>query len=226
MVPRQKFDPSLLPERPDLAFEQALWRAGAAFVAGVDEAGRGALAGPVAVGAVVLPAGQVSLYDRLHGVLDSKVMTAANREAWAASIKTIVDAWGVGLASAPEIDRLGILPATCLAASRALAKLHVPVDHILVDYITLPNISLAQTALIKGDARSLSIACAAILAKTTRDGLMVALDKSFPGYCLASNKGYGTRAHRQAIAQLGPCDQHRRSFAPISDYYGLFPPQG
>jgi len=224
MTPRQKFDTSLLPERPDLSFERRLWAKGIRLIAGVDEAGRGALAGPVAAGAVVLPWNSLDLEENLMGVRDSKVMTPKDRQRWAEVIKAIALAWAVGLASAREIDNLGIVPATYLAASRALAKLRVSVEHILVDYITLPDVDVEQTPLVKGDARSLSIASAAILAKTTRDALLVELDGQYPGYQFARNKGYGTEAHRKAIKRLGPCAQHRRTFSPVRDFYSLFPP--
>ena len=224
MTPRQKFDLSLLPERPDLSFERELWGKGVRLVAGVDEAGRGALAGPVAAGAVVLPGDVLDLEEKLLGVRDSKVMTPKDRQTWAQAIKMIALAWAVGMASAREIDDLGIVPATCLAAARALAQLEVTVEHILVDYITLPDVDIGQTPLVKGDARSLSIASAAILAKTTRDAQLVDIDSEYPGYEFARNKGYGTEAHRSAIKRLGPCDQHRRTFSPVRDYFSLFPP--
>lgn len=223
---RLKFNPALLPDRPDLSFEEALWHQGLTRVAGVDEAGRGALAGPVAAGAVVLPNNQPEVMARLHGVRDSKVMTAGERSIWAGVIKAIATAWGVGMASADEIDKFGIVPATCLAASRALEQLGVAPQHLLVDYLTLPDVGVPQTALVKGDARSLSIASAAILAKTTRDALLVDLDGAFPGYHFTENKGYGTLIHRQAIITLGPCCQHRRTFSPVSAWDSLFPPQG
>lgn len=226
MMGRLKFNPALLPERPDLSFEEALWRQGLTRVAGVDEAGRGALAGPVAAGAVVLPNNQPEVMARLHGVRDSKVMTAGERSIWAAEIKAIATAWGVGMASAEEIDRLGIVPATCLAAYRALEQLGVAPQYLLVDYLTLPDVSLPQTPLVKGDARSLSIAAASILAKTARDTLLIDLDGAFPGYHFAENKGYGTLIHRLAINTLGPCCQHRRTFSPVSTWDSLFPPQG
>lgn len=225
MTPRQKFDLSLLPERPDLAFEAPLWRKGMRFIAGVDEAGRGALAGPVSAGAVILPPGDQNSFKTLEGVQDSKIMTAEDREKWAVVIKEIALSWGVGFASAGEIDKMGIVPATCLAASRALAKLDCEVEHILIDFISLPDVDVPQTPLVKGDARSLSIASAAILAKTARDALLEEMDLEFPGYHFASNKGYGTEAHRLAIEEFGPCDQHRCSFSPIEDYYSLFPPE-
>jgi ribonuclease HII len=207
---------SLVPERPDLQFELKLWEKGLRLVAGVDEAGRGALLGPVAAGAVVLPYDLPDLFERLEGVRDSKEMTPADRERWAIEIKQTALTWAVGYASAAEIDRIGIAPATCLAASRALESLSVTVEHILIDYIKLPELSTPQTSLVKGDARSLTIAAASILAKTERDARLVALDADYPGYALASNKGYATAAHRAAIAALGPCVLHRHTFAPIA----------
>jgi ribonuclease HII len=216
MAPRVKFDMSLVPARPDLQFELKLWKSGLRLVAGVDEAGRGALLGPVAAGAVVLPHDLPDLFNRLEGVRDSKEMTPADRERWAGVIKETALSWAVGYATAAEIDRIGIAPATCLAAGRALSALAVAVDHILIDYIKLPDVPTPQTALVKGDARSLSIAAASILAKTERDARLVALDAAYPGYALASNKGYATIAHRTAIASLGPCALHRHTFAPIA----------
>ncbi len=132
--------------------------------------------------------------------------------------------WGIGFASAQEIDQVGIVPATFLAMSRALAQLSCEVDHLLVDFLTLPDIRVPQIPLVKGDARSLSIASAAILAKTARDALLIEMDETFPGYGFSSNKGYATEAHRDAIKDLGPCKEHRRTFSPVSDYYSLFPP--
>jgi len=222
---RRKFDRSLLPERPNLDFEINLWHRGVRMIAGVDEAGRGALAGPVAAGAVVLSGEVPDLYDRLEGVRDSKVMKPSDREYWAVVIKGVAVAWGVGFASAAEIDQLGILPATQLAAGRALHSLNCNAEHLLVDYIALPDVDLPQTPLVKGDARSLSIAAASILAKTTRDAALVEMDEKYPGYHFAQNKGYGTNEHRQAIDRLGPCNQHRKTFSPVRDYYSLFPPE-
>lgn len=218
MTPRTKFDLTLLPERPDLSFELALWRKGCQGIAGVDEAGRGALLGPVSAGAVVLPCDQPDLAEALEGVQDSKVMRAEERESWAVVIKQVSISWAVGFASAYEIDTLGIAPATCLAASRALARLTCKIEHVLIDYITLPDVELPQTPLIKGDARSLSIAAASILAKTARDALLVEMSTCYPGYHLQTNKGYATEAHRDAIAALGPCVQHRCTFSPVTEY--------
>ncbi|MFH1446376.1 MAG: ribonuclease HII [Chloroflexota bacterium] len=212
---RKKFDLRLIPPSPALVYERKLWRSGLIFVAGIDEAGRGALAGPVAVAALVLPAGKMQIKKALHGVRDSKEMTPAQRMLWAEKIKSVAFAWAVGFADSAEIDALGIAPATRLAASRALDTLTCHPQHLLIDYIHLPEIPIPQTALVKGDARVLSIACASVLAKTTRDALMVSFNDKYPQYGFAAHKGYGTKQHRQAIEQYGPCSIHRRSFAPL-----------
>jgi len=195
---------------PTLEFENNLWQAGFTRIAGVDEAGRGAWAGPVAAAAVLLPV-DLSLTRSLHRVRDSKLMTPLAREAWAPRIKEAALGWGVGFASAEEIDALGILPATKLAATRALENLHP--DTLITDYLVFPEIDLPQTALVKGDQRSLSVAAASVLAKTSRDAWMRALDEKFPGYGFARHKGYGTRVHQEAIKELGQCKEHRKSFS-------------
>jgi ribonuclease HII len=209
-----RFDRRCLPSRPDLAFEQALWKQGLFLIGGIDEAGRGAWAGPVAAAVVVLPA-DACMLDVLSGVRDSKEMSPTQRETWGAIIKTAALAWGVGMASHQEIDLMGILPATHLAAQRALARLPAAPEHLLLDYLHLPDVNLPQTALIKGDARSLSIASASVLAKTARDALMVEQDAFFPAYGFGRHKGYGTAAHQSALARLGPCPIHRLSFNPV-----------
>lgn len=211
----RRFDISLLPPAPDLSFEQALWREGLVCVAGVDEAGRGALAGPVAAGAVILPP-EMGLTAVLAGVRDSKQMTPSERETWAEQIRRAAVACAVGFASHDEIDTLGILPANRLAMQRALESLTPSPEYLLLDCIFLPEIPLPQTSLIKGDCRSLSIAAASVLAKTARDAHMRTLDAQFPGYGFAVHKGYGTLAHRQAIAVLGPSAVHRKSFRLVS----------
>jgi ribonuclease HII len=205
------FDRSLIPPEPDLSFEQVLWQTGLTSVAGIDEAGRGALAGPVAAAAVILPPEQkIRLW--LKGVRDSKQLTPRQRESVREMILKYAAAWGVGFASSVEIDQLGILPATRLAACRALEAMILLPSHILLDYILLPDVVTPQTALVKGDCRSLSIAAASILAKTSRDALMRELDLVYPGYGFARHKGYGTTAHRQAIRRLGASPVHRHSF--------------
>ncbi len=206
-----KFDLALLPEAPDLCFEQPLWGAGIEWVAGIDEAGRGALAGPVAAASVVLPP-DPEMIRTLHGVRDSKQMTPVQRDYWAVRIREAAVSWGVGFASAEEIDILGIVSATRLAVQRAIDTLPVSPQHLLLDYLLLPESPLPQTALIKGDCRSLSIAAASVLAKTARDALMRGLDIDYPGYGFAIHKGYGTAAHRAALAQWGACAIHRKTF--------------
>jgi ribonuclease HII len=203
---------------PTLEFEQMLWEGGFAHIAGIDEAGRGALAGPVAAGAVILPPDPF-LTQTLSQVRDSKLMTPLARQAWAPRIQAASLAWGVGFASAEEIDTLGIVPATKLAARRALDSLapnYLLPDYLLTDYLLFPELDLPQTALVKGDQRSLSVAAASVLAKTARDALMCAADGRYPGYGFARHKGYGTRFHQQALARLGSCALHRRSFSGCS----------
>ena len=201
-------------KQPDLAFEQPLWQTGCAWVAGIDEAGRGALAGPVSAAAVILPA-DLSIIARLPGVRDSKLMTPVQRAAWARVIKEQAVTYGIGFASPAEIDALGILAATRLAARRALDQLSCVPGHLLLDWLFLPECDQPQTSLVKGDRRCLSIAAASVLAKTSRDARMVALDREYPGYGLAGHKGYGTARHLAAIQRLGPTLIHRRSYRPV-----------
>lgn len=199
-------------ENPDLSIELPLWQQGLTL-AGLDEAGRGAWAGPVSAGAVIFPP-DADLLHRLTGVRDSKQMTPRQRFTWAEIIKNEALAWGVGFVSNHEIDLMGILPATRLAMYRALDALKVKPQHLLIDALRLPGIGLPQTALIRGDSRCLSIAAASVLAKTERDKLLIKLSQEFPGYGLELHKGYGTARHRQALAELGLSSLHRRSFAP------------
>ncbi len=205
-----KIDRSLIPAAPDLSFERSLWQAGLVCVAGLDEAGRGALAGPVAAGAVVFPPG-IEI-ERLRGVRDSKQMQPTERQKWRAIIRDCCLAAGVGLASTEEIDAIGIVPATRLAMLRALEQLSPSPQHLLLDYIELPGSLLPQTSLVKGDQRVLSIAAASILAKTSRDAWMEKIDRTYPEYGFSVHKGYGTQMHRAAIQRLGLSPIHRRSF--------------
>ncbi len=209
-----RFDPALLPETPDLAFENAGWLNGYKLIGGIDEAGRGAWAGPVTAAVLILPQ-RPDLAALLSGVRDSKQMTPGQRVYWAARVKETALAWGVGEASPAEIDAMGILAATRLAARRALQALPSLPDHLLIDFITLPDVPVPQTSLVKGDARVLSIAGASILAKTTRDSEMEALDATYPDYGFAQHKGYGTSAHLAALQRCGPAPVHRFSFAPV-----------
>ncbi len=206
-----KFDRAQLPKFPDLSYESRLWAEGKRLVAGVDEAGRGALAGPVVAGVVVLPADS-AVAASLQGVRDSKQMTSNQRELWVKRIQALALAWGVGYASHLEVDELGIVPATLRAVSRAMGTLAIAPQHLLLDFLHLTETVLPQTSLVKGDARSLSIAAASVLAKTSRDHWLESMDGLYPGYGFRTHKGYGTRAHRQAIEQQGMCAIHRRSF--------------
>ena len=196
---------------PDLSIETPLWDKGVQLIAGVDEAGRGALAGPVAAAAIILPVDS-SLGESLWGVKDSKKLSPNSREVWAGKLKEICLDYGVGYASHTEIDRIGIAPATYLAIKRALKKLKIKPVHLLVDYLSVPGVHLPQTSITKGDSLSLSIAGASIIAKTSRDALMRQRSKKYPGYGFEHNKGYGTLYHRNALAKFGPCSIHRQSF--------------
>ena len=195
---------------PDLAFEFNLWQSGLTHIAGMDEAGRGALAGPVAVGAVILRPAQGHA---LSGVRDSKQMTPLARARLAPRIKESALAWSVGFASSDEIDSLGIVAATRLAALRTLESLEFFPSYLLTDFrLELPELDLPQTSLVKGDVKCLSIAAASVLAKTARDAWMCELDLQYPGYGLGKHKGYGTPFHRQAMKRLGYSSIHRKSF--------------
>ncbi len=204
-----------LPVTPHLFFEARLWQQGLSRVAGIDEAGRGALAGPVAASVVILPPRE-DLSLLLFGVRDSKQMSVEERFEWSLKIKSVAEDWGVGFATNEEIDQIGIVPATYLAIRRALEKLSSPPDHLLVDYLDLSFINFPQTALVKGDCRSLSIAAASVMAKTSRDALMSELDRKYPGYGFAEHKGYATARHLDRIKQLGACSLHRLTFAPLN----------
>ena len=198
---------------PDLTYEKQLWSC-YQYIAGLDEAGRGALAGPVAVGAVILPRGKARLARTLAGVRDSKQMTPLERDSLAPRIKEVALTWSVAFASADEIDAQGIVPATRLAAMRALQGLSISPQYLLTDFrLELPQVELSQTSLVKGDARCLSIAAASVLAKTARDEYMSQLDSEYPDYGLGQHKGYGTQAHRLAMKRWGYSSVHRKSFS-------------
>jgi len=196
-----------------LFFENKLSSQGYRRIAGIDEAGRGPLAGPVVAAAVILP----STFD-LPGLDDSKKLSAKLRDKLFPQIRMQAADYGIGLAHAFEIDRLNILQATLLAMRRAVARLKYPADYLLVDGITPVPLPLAQKTLKKGDSRSLSIAAASVLAKVVRDRLMITYDSRFPGYGFAGHKGYGSAAHREAIAKLGPTPLHRGSFRGVKEY--------
>jgi ribonuclease HII len=198
-----------------LTYEKRLWDEGYRHVAGLDEAGRGAWAGPVVAAAVILPAGDPELARHLDGVRDSKELTAMRREALLKAIRQYALAWAVGVVPPAEIDALGIVPATRKAMALALEALAARADYLLIDHLHLPEVALPQTSMPKGDARVLSIAAASIVAKVSRDRLMAELDADLPGYGFGRHKGYGTAHHRAALETLGPCLFHRFSFAPV-----------
>ena len=196
----------------DLSRERALRARGFVFVAGVDEAGRGPLAGPVVAAAVILP-------DDFHldGVNDSKKLTARKRESLYAELTACAEiAWAVAEAAVEEIDRLNILRATHLAMARAIASLPQKPHHALVDGLPVRGLPVEHTALVEGDTLSLSIAAASIIAKVTRDRIMTELDAHFPQYGFARHKGYGVREHLEALRRYGPCPVHRRTFQPVA----------
>jgi len=197
--------------RPSLERERALWAEGGEVVAGVDEAGRGPLAGPVVAAAVVFPA-----YCKvIRGLRDSKLLTPRVRLRLAGLVRQRALAVGVGAASVREIDRLNIRRATILAMRRALGRLAVRPEHVLVDGLPCPELGWTHDAIVDGDAHCHCIAAASVIAKTVRDRLMQRLAAHHPAYAWASNKGYGTAYHLAALAEHGMTAHHRRSFAPV-----------
>lgn len=200
-----------------LRFESELWEQGHTHIAGVDEAGRGPLAGPVVAAAAILPRGW-----KLEGLDDSKkIADEARRDELAEAIKRGAVAWAVGQADSVEIDRLNIRRASLLAMHRAVQGLGIQPDYVLLDAFTIPECTLPQRGIIKGDSLSLSIAAASVLAKTTRDRLMRELDAQYPGYGLAEHKGYPTAEHVQTLREKGVLPIHRRSFAPVREALGV-----
>lgn len=197
---------------PDLAHESALHTRGLSRIAGVDEAGRGPLAGPVAAAAVILPRGF-----SLAGLDDSKKLSARKREdlyAYLTTDRAVI--WAVALAEPDEIDQLNILRATHLAMRRAVESLAETPDHCLIDGLPVRNFPFPHDAIVKGDSKSLSIAAASIIAKVTRDRIMRELDREFPQFGFAKHQGYGTKDHLEALRIHGPCRHHRRSFQPVA----------
>jgi len=198
--------------RPSLERETALWREGRSIVAGLDEAGRGPLAGPVVAAAVVFPVGA----NPIRGLDDSKLLTPRQRARLAARIRERALALAVGAASVREIDRLNIRRASILAMHRALRRLGLVPTDVLVDGLPCPELDCPHEAIIDGDALCHSIAAASIIAKTIRDRLMERLGTRHPGYCWCDNKGYATPEHLAALQSLGATAHHRQSFAPVA----------
>jgi ribonuclease HII len=188
------------------------------LIAGVDEAGRGAWAGPVYAAAVILPLDGPDLRGALDGVTDSKRLSPARREMLLPAIQRVALSVAVGTATAAEVDKLGVVPATRLAMQRAIGAL-LPAPHaLLLDYIALPEVGLPQRSLSKADQRCLSVAAASIVAKVSRDQCMVGLEQQHPGYGFDRHKGYGTPAHRAALERLGPSPIHRMSWEPLRSF--------
>ncbi|MHB1421154.1 MAG: ribonuclease HII [Bacillota bacterium] len=195
-------------------YEQQLYSLSIQYVAGLDEAGRGPLAGPVLAAAVILP--QKCL---LPGLNDSKLVPPAHRIRLESRIKQEAVAWSVGAATVAEIDTINILEASRLAMHRAILGLTIAPQHLLVDGLALPRATLPQTPLIGGDRRSASIAAASILAKVERDRIMEYLDNVYPGYGFAGHKGYPTREHLECLGKLGPTPVHRQTFRGVREWY-------
>ena len=203
--------------QPNLRLERRFLAQGHHLIAGIDEAGRGAWAGPVVAAAVILPLDRRGLTSALRGVNDSKKLTARQREKLYEVIREVAVSVGVGGAGPGEIDSGGIVPATRAAMGRAVAMLHPQPDALLIDAINLQSlILLPQHSLNYGDSLSLSIAAASIIAKVSRDRAMAALDARYPGYGLARHKGYGTALHKAALEKLGVSEVHRRSYGPVA----------
>ena len=199
-----------------LVLEAELWSAGYRAIAGVDEVGRGPWAGPVVAAAVILPTDPDVLAPLLGQVDDSKRLTPYQRERLFGPIQQLALATGVGRVEASAIDRVGIAAATRQAMRQALAALAVQPDFVLLDYLTLPDLPLPQRGVPHGDALSLSIAAASIVAKVTRDRWMIEQEMNYPGYGFARHKGYGTAEHYAALVRLRPCALHRLSFTPVA----------
>ena len=200
---------------PTFIEEDKLTVQGYRLIAGVDEVGRGPLAGPVVAAAVILPLEKHPSW--LSKVRDSKQLTASQRESIFGRVLESGMPFGVGSVSHKVIDERGIAPATRMAMRRAIEQLSTRPDYLLIDFMRLPGIRIPQKSVVDGDSLCLSIAVASIVAKVTRDRLMVELDGQFPGYGLAQHKGYGTREHLEALLRLGPCPIHRKTFEPVRD---------
>ncbi len=207
-------------QKPSFTEEKRLEAQGYHLIAGVDEAGRGALAGPVVAAAVILPCRIDAPW--LDQVKDSKQLSPAKRELLFHDIHQIAISIGISLAPPEVIDAQGIIKATSLAMKLAIDQLSPPPESLLIDYMLLPEVPLPQKGITNGDKLCFSIACASIMAKVARDHLMIELDRTYPGYGLAQHKGYGTEKHLSCLRQLGPSPIHRQSFKPDRDIIKSF----
>lgn len=205
--------------RPSLAEENSLRAQGYRLLAGIDEAGRGALAGPVVAAAVIMPHPLTTPW--ADEVRDSKLLSPARREYLFRQISEVAVSVGTAMITAETIDSQNIVKATLLAMKQAVSQLLQPPEYLLIDHLRLPDISLPQKGITNGDRLCFSIACASIMAKVARDRFMVKLDRVYPGYGLARHKGYGTREHLLYLRQRGPCPIHRRSFRPVREAAAL-----
>lgn len=203
---------------PNLDIEQDVRSVQYKYIAGVDEVGRGPLAGPVVSAAVVLPHDLVGDEDWLSVINDSKKLSESKRQMAYEIISREAVSVAVGITNASTIDSVGILPATISSMFTALRGLEVSPDFVLFDFIPLKDCEYPYRTVVKGDTKSYSISAASIIAKVTRDELMKEADEQYPGYGFSGHKGYGTAKHLDAIKRLGPCEIHRRSFAPIKNY--------
>jgi ribonuclease HII len=204
-----------MPLEPDDRFEREAWARGFRRVAGVDEAGRGPLAGPVVAAAVILPR-----RCRMETLRDSKLLTEGQRERLYARIVETAVAIGVGVVDAPTIDARNILEATRLAMAQAVSQLSPPSDYLVLDATALPSVPVEQRLVIKGDGLCLSVAAASVVAKVTRDRLMAEAHVRWPEYGFMTHKGYGTEEHLRQLQRLGPCELHRKSFRPVREVAG------
>lgn len=200
---------------PSFGEEKILEAQGYRYIAGVDEAGRGALAGPVVAAAVILPSNKYLPF--ISQVRDSKKLTPLQREYLFHHVHESAVSIGIGMSNLDVIDTLGIVAATRLAMKSAIDQLSPRADYMLVDYMQLPEIDLPQKGITHGDDLSYSIACASIIAKVSRDQLMIKLDEEYSGYGLANHKGYGTKEHVECLRRLGPCSIHRKTFNPVRE---------
>jgi len=201
--------------KPSLVEEKRLEAQGYRLIAGVDEVGRGALAGPVVAAAVIMPAEIDAPW--LNQIKDSKQLRPASRELLFPHINEVAISAGIGIVPHEVIDAQGIIKATRLAMKSAIEQLSPPAESLLIDYLSLPEVPLPQKGVVKGDSLCFSIACASIIAKVTRDRLMIEFDRVYPGYRFAQHKGYGTKEHISYLYRLGPSSIHRQSFKPVKD---------